>query len=733
MIDKAILDIKVSRQRYEGASRVQTRMLKEEERDSDANSGETALPDPFDHFRTQTLDPAMLSKVTLESGTYTQVPSRFAATTNLISVYSVANKSDIPGESHMGTSVDTRFGNAGPARMAEEFGTLEQHQRREGARYRLRKHNEELDCEEVRRTYIPRTGRQVYSTTGLYRPTKSMINRQRMVNAAYRNSQSQGTAASSPEGGAPIGLNGKQTVQNVENSVQSAAAEGNNMREKGVRYGPSKVGGATKPDPTKVLVGSASFGAPTTRNDGFPPYLQNIHRPIHPGQQFTNRLFAEQQALLERQRLLARNKLVTANQVKSSGKVPVNQAPSAYAADGRVGYRPGSVPGVILSYESAEHALGTHPSQYLNGPFVASMHGGMPMPNPSMRLPDFGQMLAGEGFGGQDMMYMGNMAGVHNYGLRGPMAHSMPEDQLFQHSQFGAREMEARVDTPTPLRGGYSSQDMNMMQMGFGNMGLDDPYVDQGMLGSQPMNGAQGMVAPAPQVNKPTRRGQRSNRALAQKADQEYARFMDEMNQESRKRGDTILAGDMLTGHAQAQVRFNLQPPSPLPKGTDEGVVLDEGGVMLDENDKKSEKVEREEQQAWSDLMQSPERVSDNNLNPAVFDAGSASFMVPPKRGPHLLAASRPATQSPQVPILQDGRNSVPPRTRPTLLSPIEMLSGQGRGGTPMDLGVIRERLAAENNLIFGEKPGSVSSRNPSPAPDGIHRSASMGRRLYEK
>jgi len=239
------------------------------------------------------------------------------------------------------------------------------------------------------------------------------------------------------------------------------------------------------------------------------------------------------------------------------------------------------------------------------------------------------------------------------------------------------------------------------------------------------------MPAPAPESSKKTRRGQRSNRALAQKADQEYARFMDEMNQESRKRGDTILAGDIMSGHAQAQVRFNLQPPSPMPKGTDEGIVMDDGGPVLDESDNKSEKVEREEQEAWSDLMQSPERVSVHNLNPAVFDAGSASFMVPPKRGPHLLAASRPATQSPQVPILQDGRNSVPARTRPALLSPIEML--QGRGSTPMDLGAIRQRLSAESNLIFGEKPGSVSSRNPSPAPDGSHRNGSLGRRLYEK
>jgi len=51
---------------------------------------------------------------------------------------------------------------------------------------------------------------------------------------------------------------------------------------------------------------------------------------------------------------------------------------------------------------------------------------------------------------------------------------------------------------------------------------------------------AQGMLAPAPECNKPIRRGQRSNRALAQKADQEYARFMDEMNQASRKRGGAM-------------------------------------------------------------------------------------------------------------------------------------------------------------------------------------------------
>ncbi|KAE9374220.1 hypothetical protein N431DRAFT_481485 [Stipitochalara longipes BDJ] len=725
LVDKAFRDIKVTRQRYEGESRVQTRMNAEEEQGGDANSEDTMIPDPFDDFRTQTLDPATLSKVTLKSGTYTQVPSRFATTSNLISVYSVANKSDVPGALHMGSSVDTRFGNAGPSRMADELGTLEQHRRREHARYRLRKHNEQLDYEEIRRTYVPRSGRQVVSTTGLIRANKPLVNRQRLAQQAMKNSAAQGTAALLSEQSNSTNLKGKQAAT-ASNVAQPAELEATNIAMKGTSQGMNKLEATANPDPKKILVGSASFAAQSARFDGFPPEIQNIHRPIHPGQQYTNRLFAEQSALLERQRLLARNSLITAQQSNGSGEPAGDQATGALAARvAQINPRSASVPGEFIDgYRSVENVHSFHPPQYQRE-FFTDDHilGGMPMLNPGLRLPDIGEMLAGQGLGGQDIMHGNNAAGVHNYGLRGLMTQDPPGDQLFFHAPFSSREMLARADTPThpPLRSSHSLQDMNMMQTAFGDIGTDDPYANQGMLTSQ------GMLAPAPEFRKRARRGQRSNRALAEKANDEYARFMDEINDESRNRGDTILAGDMLSGHAQAQVRFNLQPPSPLPKAnTDEGIVLDD-------DDKKSQKVESEEQEAWSDLMQSPKSIPEHHLNPAVFDAGTASFMVPPKRGPHLLAATRPSTQSPQVPVLQDGRNSVPPRSRPVLLSPIDMLQRQGRVDTPLDIGAIRQRLTAESNLIFGEKPGSVSSRNPSPAPDGLRRSASTGRRLYEK
>lgn len=261
------------------------------------------------------------------------------------------------------------------------------------------------------------------------------------------------------------------------------------------------------------------------------------------------------------------------------------------------------------------------------------------------------------------------------------------------------------------------------MQSGFGNLGVDDPFADHNMLTPQGMLGG----GASAEFRKRNRRGQRSNRgAFSQRADSEYARFMDEMNADSRSRGDEFLAGDMLSGHASAQITLNIQPPSPLPKTS-----ANDDDEFDDDED--GETVKPEEQEAWSDLMTSPDRkVPAHHHNPAIFDAATASFIVPSRRSPHLLAATRPPTQSPPLPALQGGRNSVPPRSRPALLSPIEMLQGaRDSNANSLDIAALRQRLTAESNLIFGERPGSISTRDPSPA--GTLRRSVSGRRLYER
>ena len=91
--------------------------------------------DPFDNFRSQRLDPSLVSSYSLESGTYKQVPSRYATVGNLISVYSYANKSDVPGEKHPGQSADTRFGTTGKP----TFDTVPRRlQNKDGQRYSCR-------------------------------------------------------------------------------------------------------------------------------------------------------------------------------------------------------------------------------------------------------------------------------------------------------------------------------------------------------------------------------------------------------------------------------------------------------------------------------------------------------------------------------------------------------------------------------------------------------------------
>jgi hypothetical protein len=273
------------------------------------------------------------------------------------------------------------------------------------------------------------------------------------------------------------------------------------------------------------------------------------------------------------------------------------------------------------------------------------------------------------------------------------------------------------------LQSGASPQDVTDLQnkLAAQHLGDHNLAVNQGMLGVPDTMGN----GHTQDEKKKTRRGGRSH-GHVRKADTEYGRFMDELNEESRRQGDTILAGDRLSGHAQAQVRFNIQPPSPMARSLAEN--------EADDDDVERQEVKPEEQAAWSTLMTNPSRpqAPAYHLNPPVFDPATTSYVTPIRPGQHLSSATRPPTQSPNVAVLQEGRQSEPPRERPTLLSPIAF---PGRD-IPIDINVIRRRLGgapgptiSQDNRIFGELPGSIS-RDPSPG--SLQRSTS-GRRLYEK
>ncbi|KAH8682975.1 hypothetical protein BGZ60DRAFT_524318 [Tricladium varicosporioides] len=153
LVDKAIRDVKAVRDRYSARlTRVINGSVKEV--DSHVNGGQqlnggheangdingyivsddgeisTADIEAFDEFRSRRPDPNQLSEVVLESGTYLQVPSRFATLHNMVSVYTTTNKSDMPGEAHPGWNPDTRFGTNG----RPPFETVPRQQRRQAER-----------------------------------------------------------------------------------------------------------------------------------------------------------------------------------------------------------------------------------------------------------------------------------------------------------------------------------------------------------------------------------------------------------------------------------------------------------------------------------------------------------------------------------------------------------------------------------------------------------------------
>jgi hypothetical protein len=695
LIDKAIQDIRVTRQRYEGVARVQTRLNGDD--GASVSSGETMLPDPFDNFRTQKLDSANITTVTLELGTYAQVPSRFAKVGNLVSVYSTVNKSEWPGEQHPGYSVDNRFGNAN--RINGFFGETSQHQLRIQA---LKEELNELELEQIRATYKPRSGRHLHSTT------------------RFPRGRSGGYKGHFQGKGHHHKINGNHLQKgNYQDKTDHRMNPSRGGEKPGENIG--KIDPPTLPS-SAALIGNSNFSA-GPKFDGFPP---DINIPIHAGQEHANRMHAAQ---VQRERELRqfRENFIENDQVDKAEAVDDSQIPGSLAARAA---QTVPAPGILVGRPADNSHRGTQ-KVHVPRPFVYQCQGKEPdmlaraMGQPTFkemlsqkaaqRLPSIEEMIAG--LAAQDA-YLARNPGDAEVN-RNPGSDQLPTPVLqyidghpvvyYPATALPPHDMLPRLTNPIASGSSHARQDLAGLQGSLAGLDVEDRSNGQDMLASQSNH------------QKKTRRGQRSNRALAQKADSEYAHYMDELNEESRLRGDTMLGGDAMSGHVRAQVRFSLQPPSPMKPISGQGEV--------EYADVKGKNVQPDEQEAWSDLMTSPNRVlPSHHLNPAVFDGSTGSFIVPPKSIPHFLAVSRPATESPRVPA---GRASAPIRSRPSLLSPIDALQRRGGNGVDVDSGALRKELEAESNLIFGEKPGSISSRDTSPA--GTSRRSTSGRRLYEK
>jgi hypothetical protein len=712
LVDKAIRDIRVTRQRYEGVARVQTRLNGDDA--ASVSSGETMLPDPFDNFRTQKLDSANITTVTLESGTYAQVPSRFAKVGNLVSVYSTVNKSEWPGEKHPGYSVDNRFGNAN--RINGFYGETLQHQLRIQA---LKEELNELELQQIRATYKPRSGRHLPSTARLPRGR----------GGGYRG-QFQGKGHHHKNNGNHL------QKGNYQGKTEFHMNPSRGGEKPGEKFG--KINPPTHPS-SVVLVGNSNYSE-GPKFDGFPPDTSiplpkydgrqpdsDISIPLPAAQEHASRMYAAQ-VQQERELREFRANFVENDQIDKAKAVDYSQIPGSLAARAaQIVPATGNLVGAPASnsHRGTQKAHGPQPFVYQcqgKEPDILARAMGQPTfkemlsQKAAQRLPSIDEMLAG--LAAEDAYLARNSGGAQINRNPGSDQFSNPVLQYIDGHQvvyypttaLPPRDMLPHLTNPTALGSSHARQDLASLQGSLAGLNVEDSSTGQDMLASQSNN------------QKKTRRGQRNNRGLAQKADSEYARYMDELNEESRIRGDSMLGGDAMSGHVRAQVRFSIQPPSPMRPMSGEGEV-----EYADVKGKKN--AQPDEQEAWSDLMTSPNRLlPSHHLNPAVFDGSTGSFVVPPKQIPHLLAVSRPATESPSVPT---GRASAPIRSRPSLLSPIDVLPRQDGNGVPVDSGALRKQFEVESNLIFGEKPGSISSRDTSPA--GTSRRSTSGRRLYEK
>jgi len=247
------------------------------------------------------------------------------------------------------------------------------------------------------------------------------------------------------------------------------------------------------------------------------------------------------------------------------------------------------------------------------------------------------------------------------------------------------------------------------------------------------------------------RRGGRGR--LGQKADSEYAKYLDEMNQLSRENGDEVLHGDVVSGHAASQVRFAVQPPSPSPMRA----------TMQDEysDEEEFEEIASREQADWAKLMTGPATLAASSYQrtPGVFDPVNGTFVNSTSLSQaHAQAASaRPPTSSSSSDLAsQAGRQSAP-TLRPPMARSAFSFEPRTNNGSNLDVAAIRrgfisqlgsvgglsrpssahspsaddgQRGAFLDNRIFGELPGSISRE---PSPSGLGGRLPLGRRLFEQ
>ncbi|RDL35296.1 uncharacterized protein BP5553_07227 [Venustampulla echinocandica] len=150
-VDGAIKDIRAVRDRYQQRRRTQHDITTSGQ-SSDAGSESTSVEeDPFDNFRAIPAKESEVQSISLDSGVYQQVPSRFGTVTDMASVYSHPNKSDVLGFGHP-VLAGPRSGNAGksdatqaapslPRQVGDDMATYEggEGQSHRGRRRRPRK------------------------------------------------------------------------------------------------------------------------------------------------------------------------------------------------------------------------------------------------------------------------------------------------------------------------------------------------------------------------------------------------------------------------------------------------------------------------------------------------------------------------------------------------------------------------------------------------------------------
>jgi hypothetical protein len=200
----------------------------------------------------------------------------------------------------------------------------------------------------------------------------------------------------------------------------------------------------------------------------------------------------------------------------------------------------------------------------------------------------------------------------------------------------------------------------------------------------------------------PLKRMDPERNRIGQQADQEYARYLDELNEESRRQGHTILEGDRMSGHCQ--VRFTLHPPSPL-----------QGSATT------NAEVHSQEDTDWADLKTSA-KILDRKVhlaNPAVFDPVTAAFANSSNfLGHQTAASSRPASQSPSIFGLPTGRLSEPPPGRSSFIPPDlgTRISGAIKvsGSKGLDLDTARRNFAVK---LPAEGPEATRASSGSSSP----------------